>query len=269
MATARLTFRDKCADVCWQKQLRDHYEAEGSPPVDLNLKTARVRPISRKAAAQVIMKYEWLGAMAGTGIHFGLFFGPHCAGVTCVAAGGGTGGVNTHKMFGVERKELATLARGACVHWAPAGTNSKLVSWTCRLLNKPLRIVIAYSDSDAGEIGTIYQACGWVYLGKGSSTRQWVSPQGRVMDQKLPYDLKRKHGGTRREWCENLRRDGWTEQPSNPKGRYVKVLDKKDARLIETVERLRKPYPKRVTSDTSDTPSIHEGKGGAAPTVAL
>jgi hypothetical protein len=35
------------------------------------------------------------------------------------------------------------------------------------------------------------------------------------------------------------------------------------------IEKLRKPYIKRATSDTSDTPGVHPGKGRAARTVAL
>jgi hypothetical protein len=41
---SRLTFRDKCSGVAWQKQLRDHYIDEGMPNVPhLDLKRAIVR----------------------------------------------------------------------------------------------------------------------------------------------------------------------------------------------------------------------------------
>lgn len=72
---SRLTFRDKCPDVCWQKQLRDKYLAEGIPPVpNLDVKRAVVRPVSRHLAEQTIYKYEWLGTMAATSLHYGIFF---------------------------------------------------------------------------------------------------------------------------------------------------------------------------------------------------
>lgn len=245
---SRLTFRDKVG-VCWQKQLRDKYLEEGIPPVPhLSVKRAMVRPVSRKLAEQIILKYEWLGTMAMTGYHYGLFFGKYCAGVCCYAAGAATGGVNSHKPFRVESFEFSVLARGACVHWAPRGSNSKLVSWSARLFadDTSAKVVIAYSDEDAGEIGTIYQACNWVYIGKGASTNQWIAPNGRVYDQKLPYDMKRKRGGTRAQWCKVLKDAGWTEQPSNPKHRYVYSLDKSDKALTERVEAMRQPYPKRA-----------------------
>lgn len=245
---SRSTFREPVS-VCWQKQLRDRYIGEGTPPVsNLKVKDARVKRVSRKIAEQIILKYEWLGTMAKTGYHYGIFFGNWCAGVTCVASGAATGGVNSHKPFRIKRNELGVLARGACVHWAPSGTNSKLVSWTCRLLRSDTfcKVLIAYADTDAGEIGTIYQACNWVYIGVGSSTRQWIAPNGRVYDQKLPYDLKRSRGGTRAQWVKQLRKGGWTEQASNPKHRYVYVLDTKNRLLADRVERMRQPYPKRA-----------------------
>lgn len=237
----------------------------------LDVGRAQVRPVGRHLAEQIILKYEWLGTMAKTGYHYGLFFGSYCAGVCCVAVGGGTAGVNAHKPFGIESGEMATLARGACVHWAPPGANSKLVAWTCRLLARDTkaRLVIAYSDTDAGEIGTIYQACNWTYIGPGASTRQWIAPNGRVYDQKLPYNLKCRYGGTRAQAVEVLRRAGWREQDSNPKHRYVMVLRREDRMLLRRVQAMALPYPKRAAGVESDAPAVQAGEGGASPTAAL
>jgi hypothetical protein len=271
MRESRSTFRDKCPDVCWQRQLRDRYTSEGVPPVPhLDLKRAVVRPVSRKLAEQIILRYEWLGAMGATSRHYGIFFGPYCAGVTCVCASPGGANLNAHMEWGLERAELAYLARGANVHWSPVGANSKLVAWTCRLLALDgMKLIIAYSDPDAGEIGTIYQACGWAYVGKGASTCQWVAPNGRIYDQKLPYDLKRRDGATRAYWCQWLRQQGYHEQQSMPKHRYVCILDKTDAALIARVEAKRQPYPKRASVVESTTSADQAGSGGSRPTRTL
>lgn len=246
---SRLTFRDKAGDTCWQKQLRDKYLNEGIPPVPhLNVGKSVVRRVSWRFAEQVILKYEWLGRMSTTTTWcYGLFFGNYCAGVCCVDSVVG-GNVYAHKEFKLERGELVYLARGANVHWSPRGANSKLVSWTCRLLpkdNPQAKLIIAYSDTDAGEIGTIYQACNWVYVGRGSSVRQWVAPDGTIRDQKHPKNIADVYGGTRAQWVKALRDSGWQEQSSNPKHRYVYILDKKDKALIDRIERMRQPYPKR------------------------
>jgi len=259
---SRLTFRSAAGDVAWQKQLRDRYVGEGVPPVPhLSVRRAIVRPVSRKVAKQIIFKYEWLGTMATTGIHYGIFFGDYCAGVCCYAVGGGTGGVNIHKEWRVKRDELGVLARGACVHWAPKGTNSRLISWSAKLLkmDSNCRLIIAYSDTDAGEMGTVYQACNWICAGRGASTRQWIAPNGRIYDKKLPYDLRRRDGFKfpRQRYVKGLQTKGWHEQASNPKYRYVYVLDKRDKDLVRLVESKRVPYPKRdvrpVNGDGSES----------------
>ena len=246
----RLTFRDKATDVAWQKQLRDNYNADGVPPVPhLDLKRAVVKPVSRKLAEQIILKYEWLGTMASTNYHYGIFFGMFCAGVCCVGLACGGANVAAHMEWGIDRHELAYLARGANVHWSPPGANSKLVSMTCRLLAKQTsaKLMIAYSDTDAGEIGTIYQACNWTCVGRGSSIDEWVSPTGRIYNSNRPWRLKAAQGNcaTAYEYKQMMLRDGWTQQKSNPKYRYVYLLDKKDKRLAGLIESKKHPYPKR------------------------
>lgn len=84
-------------------------------------------------AEQVIFKYEWLGTMSKTRWHYGIFYGSYCAGVVCFGRNV-TGGANTPKMFGVENNDMICLARGACVHWAERGSNSRLVSYACKEL---------------------------------------------------------------------------------------------------------------------------------------
>lgn len=250
---SRLTFRDAQHDVAWQRQLRDRYISEGVPDVShLDISKAIIRPVSRKIAEQIILKYEWLGTMVRSKWHYGIFFGMHCAGVCCVGTHL-TGGINSAKEFHLEQSQLALLARGANVHWSPQGANSKLVSWTCKLLAKdtPCKLVIAYSDTDAGEIGTIYQACNWVYIGRGqNSVKQLVAPNGHIYDQKVVWQTRYKHNQldtiTWSQQRDALLDAGWREQEINPKHRYVWVLDKKDKALVELVESKRQPYPKRA-----------------------
>lgn len=213
----------------------------------LSVKRARVRLVSRRLAEQIILKYEWLGTMAPTTWHYGIFFGNFCAGVTCVGRGVAVGGTNLHKPFSVDRSDLLVLARGANVHWSPLGANSKLVSWTCRLLAKDAnaKLVIAYSDTDAGEIGTIYQACNWFYIGRGASTTQYVAPNGVIRDQKFVSNHAKRNRVAWQVQRDALLNAGWKEQSTNPKYRYVYVLDRKDRILRERIEQMAQPYPKR------------------------
>lgn len=244
---SRSTWREPAENVAYQRQLRDRYKDEGTPPVPhLDVGRAIVKPVSKRLAEQIILKYEWLGTMAHSSLHFGILFGMYCAGVICIASEGGSG-ARLHRTWGLARHEYLQLVRGACVHWAPKGANSKLISWTCKLLSRQTdgKLLVAYADTDAGEIGTVYQAANWVYIGRGASLNQWVSPDGRIYDFKLPWDLARRDGRTRPEYVKALRDAGWREQPSNPKHRYVFPLDRSDRELMKLVEERAQPYPKR------------------------
>lgn len=265
----RATFRPTTTAIAWQRQLRDVYAAAGTPDVPhLDLARAVVRPVSRRLAEQIIHQYEWLGTMAPTGHHYGIFYGAFCAGVCCIGTSIG-GGVRAYEEFGLQAGEMVTLARGACVHWAPSGSNSKLVAWSCRLVARDTRakLIIAFADTDAGEIGTIYQACNWTYIGRGKTTHQFVAPNGRVYDQKLAYDLRRAAGfrRTRADYVAALRAAGWTEQTTNAKHRYVCVLDKTDTALLARVAAMRQTYPKRAGEATSVATGHPPAQDGATP----
>ena len=255
MKEQRLTFRDARDDYAWQKQLRDRYNKNGLPKglsdSDLSLKRSIIKRVDRTVAKSIILKYEWLGTLPnGCNIFYGIFFKEYCAGVVCIGTSAGAN-INAYKEFGLKNKnELAYLARGANVHWSPLGANSRLVSIACSLLKKETdcKIIIAYSDTDAGEIGTIYQACNWICIGRGSSTSQYVSPNGRIYDQKHPSNLRQTYGGTRKYWHTRLINEGWKTQKSNPKYRYVCILDKKDKKLVSLISRKKTRYPKRKKS---------------------
>lgn len=268
---ARQTFRAPAHNGAYQKQLRDRYRSEGLPSVPhLDLKRAEVHPVSRRLATQIILKYEWLGTMAPTTHHYGLFFGNWCAGVCCVSLSTG-GNRNVAREFGLVQAEVAYLARGAMVHWAPPHANSKLVAWTCRRVARDTsaKLIIAYADTDAGEVGTVYQACNWIYIGCGEPTYQWIAPTGRVLHKKFSWGMAQTHGSTNMTWIRSMLAQGWTRQKSNPKYRYVYVLDATHTKLRACIEALRQPYPKRATSILADASPVQGEEEGAAPIVAL
>jgi hypothetical protein len=251
--TERHSFRPIVAgEVAWQRQLRDRYAGEPGPAIELDLRSAVVRSVSRETAERVILRYEWLGTLPPARRFYGIFFGPYVAGVTAVAVGNGTAG-RAHLGYGVAATELATLVRGACVHWAPPGTNSKLVSWTVRLLREDVpdaKLVVAYADEEAGEIGTIYQACGWRYVGRTTTRLDLVSPEGRLMNQVyLTGWSRRRRGVDITKQRAALLAAGWKMQPASKKHRYVAILDRDDADLASRIAAMELPYPKRPRAD--------------------
>ena len=74
---------------------------------------------------------------------------------------------------GEEHNDLERLlARGACISWSPKNLASALIGYAFRSLKRTTqyRIITAYCDSEAGEIGTIYQACNGLYIGNNFGT---------------------------------------------------------------------------------------------------
>lgn len=177
---------------CYQRHIRELYaETENHIRIE-SLAGARVERISNQEASTIILKYEWLRTMAsGTVACYGLKHDGELLGAACFGCLGGKIrqiciGSNTE-----ETRELATkticLTRGACVPWAPKNAASFLIRNACRQAHKDFgwRVFFAYSDHDAGEIGTVYQACGWYFIGdsfrKGKYHTDYVSVDGKQM----------------------------------------------------------------------------------------
>lgn len=147
-----------------------------------DLSNAKVREIDRKTASDIVLSYEWLGNTGSSEFYFGLYFGPYLGGVACFGRTGGSHASSS--VCGKENAHLVmTLTRGACVHWAHKHSASFLISRACRLMvEKGLHIFIAYSDIEAGEIGTVYQASNWLYCGCTTGSEQFRWPGSPIQD---------------------------------------------------------------------------------------
>ena len=72
------------------------------------------------------------------------------------------------------------ISRGACISWGPKNLGSWLIMSSIRWMveNTDFRFFTAYSDPEAKELGTIYQACNFTYLGQTSGTdKQYFDPK--------------------------------------------------------------------------------------------
>ena len=122
-----------------------------------------------------------------------------------------------------------------------------MVANACRLISRlhGYRIFYAYSDEDAGEIGTIYQACNWIYIGQGVGRspgrmrEYFVDLNGKVISSRT----LRHRSMTKRE-AMGL---GWKVLLQSPKHKYVwfegSVKERKTLRA--SLRYPAKPYPKR------------------------
>ena len=176
-----------------------------------------VKAIERALAEPIILRFEWLGDMGTTSIHFvGLFTAEHeLIGVACF----GSGPADVIKYNRNKKAHGSTLTirdrlggsamcleRGACVPHAPPNAASFLISHACKLMlqittiegakqDPPVEGVsrfFAYGDPDAHEYGGVYQASNWIYLGQGLNGEKDRKKRYKVLEPKFnnPKDRK-------------------------------------------------------------------------------
>jgi hypothetical protein len=159
--------------------------------IDTDIKLAEVRECSLSTAKQIIEDYEWLGCMpAVVWYSYGIYWAGYCGGVVCYGPEYSENlGIQAREQgrkcadwskYGFEGKMLL-LSRGACVHWAHPHAASKLIRRSMDLLPAKYEVITATTDAAAGEIGTIYQACGFNYVGSMRENNDAVS--SRYMDR--------------------------------------------------------------------------------------
>lgn len=161
------------------------------------------------------------------------------------------------KKYGLAiRGEVAELSRVALKGERSTPT-SKILARSIQMLrvaNPKLRMLVSYADAKSrGHMGTIYQATNWIYEGV-STARAGVQVGDKYM-----------HNRTHAEKFKYQKNRPGVSIMSY-KHRYLYPLDKE---VADRLESFRQPYPKRVESDTSDTPGDQSGEGGAAPTSTL
>jgi len=227
--------------------------AESEHTFIADIETAVVKEISRVEAKSVILKYEWLGSMPGFIVKcFGIFFlqsdEQYKLGGVVVYSCEYTENLGVWDKFGFTGK-IICLSRGACVHWAHPHSASKLICTSMKMLPERYKVITCTVDAQAGEIGTIYQACNFDYIGvmspKGAPRASIILPDGKTISERHAFALY----GTRS--VKKLREMGFTVNATPRKGRYFTFIgnkkEKRDHR--KAIEHLIKPYPKRVASN--------------------
>lgn len=263
-------------DTCYQYKIRQQLLkddiAAGFPtnldPKDFILSQEKYTKEHRK----FIERYEWLGNMGqGIGVVFTARWKGNLGGVVVI------GNPNAYSF---DIKLEALIQRGACASWTPKNLGSMLIMFACRWMvkNTEKRIFTAYSDPEAGEIGTIYQACNFDYLGKkwGAGKMYFYEDKWRSIrfftntwgvhrwakeleidwlpEWTIPHSGRQNLKKIPKEITDKLRAYGKAIANSCPtknqpkKGKYVLILGKnkqenKKLKKIKTWEKT--PYPKR------------------------
>ena len=184
---------------CWQYEIRLQKEKEDREFIknkfNIDIEDIKISDFEfnfielkneKNNAVEFIKRYEWLGTITQYSTHY---FGAYYKGVL--------GGVLIFsmpnafsKLLGDNTKDLERLiSRGACASWTPKGLASSFLMWSIKYMvkNTSYRLFTAYSDPTAKELGTIYQACNFYYLGKQSGTNiRYINPYtGKIVSDRF------------------------------------------------------------------------------------
>jgi len=141
---------------------------------------------------------------------------------------------------------------------------SKILAIATRFLKKQspgLRLLVSFADPSEGHHGGIYQANGWQYTGTSPQSFEWLL-NGKRLNRRA-YTGQQFGGG--KSSVAGIPK-GSIKRKVQGKHRYLMPLDKE---MKKQILPLAKPYPKRASSETRDTPSDQLGKAGARPSDAL
>jgi len=225
-----------------------------------------------------IERHEWLGTLSQYTTHwFACYHKDNIAGVILFNMPNAFS-----KILGDDTKHLERLiSRGACISWSPKNLASSFLMWCIEWMvqNTQYRLFTAYSDPIAKELGTIYQACNFYYMGQTSgTTTRYINPYtGKVVSDRffrVRSAYKKYATELGMEWQKNWNNDQkmlWEnvpcdvevklreyskykqstsekiEMPSKHKYAYVLGRDKRETKMLRKLYESRNkvyPYPK-------------------------
>lgn len=140
---------------------------------NINLSEFEFKNVSSKEekreCIKFIERYEWLGTSGSYPTHwFTASYRGILGGVVIMGMPNAFS-----KLLGNNTKDIERLiSRGASASWCPKNLGTKFVMWCIKWMvqNTPYRLFTCYSDPQAKEMGTIYQALNFYYLGQKSGT---------------------------------------------------------------------------------------------------
>lgn len=142
--------------------------------------------VERVKLADFIRRHEWLGNIPQYPTHwFAAYHKDILAGVIIMNMPNAFS-----KLLGEDTRDLERLiSRGACISWSPKNLASSMLMWSIKWMvqNTQYRLFTAYSDPTAKELGSIYQACNFYYLGKNSGTNnRYINPYtGKIVSDRF------------------------------------------------------------------------------------
>ena len=262
-----------------------------------------VKPISSKDAARIVKSCHYSGKVVqNSQLHFGVFLDGKCGGAMQFGPS-----LDKRKIQGLVRNTswngFIELNRMAFADWLPRNSESRAISVAMRIIRKTyphIEWVISFADGAQCGDGTIYRASGFFLTAIKKNNQMWAAPTGEKFSRMSLTDGKSKQ--QQQQAQKVISRTTMTKGGNNSATgaasmkayaaagfvpipgfqlRYLYFLNPKaKARLTVPILPFSKidemgagmykgKSKKRASSETSDTPDLQSGKGGATPTDAL
>lgn len=249
-----------------------------------------VKPISAQDANRIIKALHYSGKVVNNSqVHLGVFMDGKCGGAMQFGPS-----LDKRKIQGLVTgtlwNEFIELNRMAFADWLPRNGESRCIGYAMRWLKKTypwMKWVVSFADGTQCGDGTIYRASGFVLTGITNNSTLYEFPNGeRVADIgiKTGHDWQMKRFGrvmlggaalkeAKKQGAKRLAgfqlRYIYFLDPTARDRLTVPVLpfseiDKRGAGMYKGKQRLQ-----GASSETNDTPGVHPGEGGEAPTDAL
>lgn len=207
-----------------------------------------------------IKRHEWLGNLSQFTTHWaGCYFGDILAGAILFNVPN-----SFSKLLGDNTPHIERLiSRGACISWSPKNLASSFLMWCINKMasTTDFKLFTAYSDPQAMELGTIYQACNFYYLGQSSGTAaRYVNPytgklvSDRFFRQKTAYRKYCKELGI--EWQSNwMHPTGmcWNNMPKDTEILLRKYSKQKQKEATKTIVPAKHKYAYVQGKDRRET----------------
>ena len=193
---------------------------------------------SREAASWATKAHHYSRSMAAGRL---VCLGAYEAGVFVGAVVFGRGASSEiASPFRLRQSEVCELCRVALgPHQTPT---SKIVALAVLLLRRQsprLRLIVSYADPEHGHVGTLYQACGWLYIGR-TNRESLIRLNGRLLH---PRTVTSRYRTRSIDWLRMHVSADAAHVRTAPKFRYVLPLDAAmRAQLAPRVQ----PYPKSL-----------------------
>jgi hypothetical protein len=171
-AAYRAGRRPMLAPIAHQRRIRKREAALDPRPQMVSLEGSKVERVSFAEARAIIVRCEWLRSMpSGTRACYGLRTpSGELAGVAVFAANPGQKAAMC-AAASIAKRRSASRAAPASIGRRRTQPASDLARRQACSSRSRLEDFCAYVEAMAGEIGTVYQAAGWLYLGVGVGRR--------------------------------------------------------------------------------------------------